>query len=311
MKTLFSKALIMIVAALLVASAFAQTSRSKDELIKEIATLSNTKKPEDLEKAYQAGKQFLARFGKDTDNTVKKVRDFVQKYQESAFYKAVDASNFAVAFPLGKEILAEKPDFTEVHLNLAYAGYLASGTTGGKVYAEDTIASAKKAAHLLEGGSTPKTFAPYHNKNEALAFMYFIDGSISFDKDKTGSAANIYKATLIESPVKSSSLPYYMIAAFYEDVYKKAAAELKAKEAAKASEGEIKGLTIRAGQAVDLMMDAYARTVTLAETEKHPNAGAWRGRLTEIYKFKMKTEDGLAGYITAANAKPLPDPGKF
>ena len=55
-----------LIALMLVSFVSAQSSPSMDELFKQIATLSNTKKPEDMEKAFQLSKDFLKRFGKIT-----------------------------------------------------------------------------------------------------------------------------------------------------------------------------------------------------------------------------------------------------
>ena len=59
------------------------------------------------------------------------------------------------------------------------------------------------------------------------------------------------------------------------------------------------------------MMDGYARAFTRGEAEKNPNAAQWKDRLTQVYKFSKKTEEGLAEFIKFVVLSPMPDPAKF
>ena len=302
--------------AMLAASVAAQKPKSKDEALKEIATLVASKKPEDLAKAYPLGKDFVARFGKDNkdgkDKAVTQVKAFVEGYRESAFYMAIDGSKFADAFALGREILAEHPDDVGISINLAYIGYQSMGANRDKTYTDDAIGFAKKAAQMLEAGTEPKNYSPYKDKDEALAWMYYIPGFIQVDKDMKESAGNIYKATTFNSSIKESSLPYYLISAYYEDVYAKLSTELKAKVGdQKLSDADFKAANERINKAIELMMDAYARAYKKGEAEKNPNAAQWKDRLTQVYKFSKKTDSGLPEFITYVLTTPLPDPTKF
>src|SRR5580765_5509919 len=128
MKRLFLPAFLLLLSVTLITPAFAQKPKSRDEALNEISALTKTKKPEDLDKAYQLGKEFLTRFGKekDKDGVVARVRDFVSRYREDQFFKAAGAKKYADTFALGKEILAEQPDNVEILMSLAYAGYGAS-----------------------------------------------------------------------------------------------------------------------------------------------------------------------------------------
>lgn len=309
-------ALVLLVISFLASAVVAQKQKSKDELIKELSTLLSTKKPEDNEKAYGLAKEFLRRFGKDNkdgkDKAVTSVKIFVDSYRESEFYKAVDGSRIADAFVLGREILAEQPDNLVVLVNLAYSGYNSMGTKRDRTYADETIGYAKKVIPLLESGLTPKEWSPFKDRGETLAWMYYIPGFINFDKDMKEAVANIYKATTIEAPLRDSSLPYYLISAYYEDQYAALSTDLKAKVAAKTlNDADFKAANERVERSIELMMDAYARAYKKGEAEKNPNAGQWKDRLTQIYKFTKKTEEGLPEFITYVLTKPLPDPSKF
>lgn len=311
MKNLFSIAAIMSLVVLFAVPEFAQKQLSKDELLKEVATLSNSAKPEDKEKGYQLSKEYLSRFGTDKSDNVKKVRAFVESYRTAVFYRSVDGNKFADAFRLGKEILADQPQNLEVLINLTYAGYNAMAT-GDKNFQTDTIAAAKKAEELLDGGSTPNSYAPFKDKPEATAWIYYIDGTIVSITDKKAGAESIYKATLPVSPIRDNSLPYNMIAMYYEEVYEKLGNELKVKLAAKpVNEAEANALTDRVQKALELMLDAYARSSKRADAENAANKDILKNRLAQVYKFVKKTDVGLDQYVNYVNKTPLPDPSKF
>ncbi len=316
MKFLNNVVLLFLVLAICSTSAVAQKPKSKDEAIKEIAALLATKKPEDTAKAYPLAKDFLVRFAKDNkdgkDKVIPQVKTFVEGYRENTFYAAVDGDKFAEAFAYGKEILGDRPDDVAVMINLAHAGYKSLGGNRDKTYAEDTIAFAKKAAQALESGSPAKSYAPFKDKDDATAWMYYIPGFIMIDKDMKESSINIYKATTLNSTIRDSSLPYYLISAYYEDVYGKLSADLKAKVAAKSiSDAEFKTANERVSKSIEMMMDAYARAYTKGEAEKNPNAAQWKERLVQIYKFTNKTEEGLKEYVKLVTLTPMPDPSKL
>lgn len=312
MKNLFSAAVLLMLAAFFITPAFAQKPKSKDDLVKEIATLSNTKKPEDIAKAYQLGKEYVERFGKDKDATTTKIKTFVTGTRENMFFDAANAKRNAEAIALGKEIMAEQPENIDVLLDLAMTGYTASTTGNDKTYADDSIAWARKALQMIEAGKLPKSFSPFKDQAEATGFMYFIDGHLSIARDIKGAVGNVYKAVQFESPIKNSSMPYYLLSFYYENLYAKMSGELKTKVDGKTlSDADFKTESAKVDKVVEAMMDAYARTCKRAEAEKNPNLAQWKDRLTQVYKFKNKTEAGLPEFITYINTMPLPDPGKY
>ncbi len=274
----------------------------------EIAVLSKSRKPEDLDKAYQLGKEFLATYGKDKNDQVTKIKSFVDKYREHAFYVAVDGKKFAEAFAAGKEMLAEQPDNAEVLMNLAYTGYNSYSVNRDRTYADESIGFAKKAIALFDSGKYPKVFAPFKDKTEASAFLHFIEGTLLFDVDKKAGASEIYKAAQYDSIVKNSADTYSVLATYYEGVYEKGSNELKSKNP---NDADFNSVTDKINKVIDQMMDAYARAVKRGEAEKNPNAPQWRQRLVEIYKFRNKSDAGLAEYINVVDNAPLPDPSVF
>lgn len=297
MKNLFTTAVFVMIAVLFITPAFGQKQKSKDDSFKEIATLTNSKKPEDIEKAYKLAKEFVVRFAAEKDDKVTHIKGFIAAYRLNIFLKAVDGQKPAEAFVLGKEILAEEPENTEVLLNMAYAGYIARNDKGDKTYTDDSITYASKSIELMAAGKLPKTFAPYKDQNEATGWMYFVLAYLTFDKDMKSAAGSAYKAVQFDSPVKNDPLPYYMIASYYEDQYAKLSTA--------------KGDPAKIDKTIELMMDAYARTVKHGEALKNPNTEQWKTRFVQIYKFRKKSDAGLAEYMAATDTIPLADPGKF
>lgn len=318
MKRLVSAAALLTLLSVFAITAIAQKPKSKEELVKEIVTLSNTKKPEDTEKAYQLGKEFLTRFGSektdknDKADVVGKIRTFVNNYRESLFFAKLDGKDYPAAFSIGKEILAEQPDNADITMNLAYGGYTALAGGTDKTHSDEAVTYARRTIQLMEAGTAPKNFAPFKDKDDAMAWMYYIDGSITAPKDMKSAALTFYKTTTFENAIKNTSQPYIVIAYYYEDVYEKLAADYKVKAASKTLTAEaLKVEGDRMDKAMDLMMDAYARAWKFGEAENNPSKGQWKDRLTVIYKFRKKTEVGLPEYINYVNTTQIPDPGKF
>ena len=291
---------------------FAQKQKSKDDLFKEIQALLATKKPDDAVKAYPLGKEFVERFGKDDkDEKVKGIKVFVTRFRERQCMIYLDGGKYAEGFKLCKEILAEQPENVEVTMNLAYAGYTALSSKGDKTYIDDSLGYARKTIQMMDTGSMPKSFVPFKDKDEAGAFMYFVVGNLSLDRDKKEAAFNLYRATLFESQIKNNSAAYYLIAACYEDIYAKMANDLKARmDAKKISDADFNTESARVAKVIDMMMDAYARAVKHAETDKNPDMAQWKQRLTQVYKFSKGSEAGMAEYIDHVNTIAMPDPSK-
>lgn len=290
-------------------SAFAQDNGPKDELFGKIAKLSQTKKPADQEKAYQLAKEYMAKFGKDSDDHTKKIKDFVDKYKLAAFDKKLNEKMTAEAFVIGKEILAQEPENSYITMNLAYGGYEALLKKKDISFSEESIKFAKQTLSLFEAGKLPKTFEPFKDQTEATALMYYIIGNFLLDSNSKEAAQNFYKTVQYESQFKQNSYPYYGISFFYEKEYQKAATEYQAKYANITREDD----GSRAAQAkleklLDRMLDAYARAIKMGEVEKNPSVDGWKKRFTDIYKFRFQNDTGISDYLEKTPNTPLADP---
>ena len=199
----------------LTVSIFAQSKESKDEMYGKIAKLTQTKKAEDADKAYLLSKDFLAKYGKDTDEKVTKIKAFADNYRNNTFNKKLDEVKTAEAIALGKEILANEPENAYVTMNLAYAGFDAQQKNKDNSFGAESVVYAKQTISLIDAGKLPKTFQPFKDQPEATAFMYYVIGNFSLDTDLKTAAQNFYKALNYESKIKTDSFPYYVIAAYY------------------------------------------------------------------------------------------------
>ncbi len=324
MKRFLYAVCLLLLTAVLTDSAFAQGSvypsdktnsqdnKPKDELFGKIAKLTNTKKAEDTEKAYQLGKDFVAKYGKDNDDKSKKIKEFVDQYRLAAFDKKLNESKTAEAFALGKEILAQEPENSYVTMNLAYAGYDALLKTKDKTFGDESVKYARQTLSLFEAGKLPKTFQPFKDQAEVTALMYYVIGSFLLDANLKEAAQNFYKAIQYEAQFKKNSYPYYVISFHYEKEYEKAAAAYQTKHGSKTTEdSEMKADQTKLEKLIDRMLDAYARAIKFGEAEKSPDSASWKKRFTDIYKFRHQNETGMSEYLEKVSNTQLPDPNSL
>ncbi len=308
MKKIVGFLLIAVLTGALAGSAFAQKQPSKDEWFAQIAKLTNTKKPEDREKAYQMGKEFLVQHGKDNDDKIKKIKAYVENYRLAEFNIAVDKVEMTKALQYGKEILADEPENSYVTMNLAYCALEALTTKQDSSFAADGIAYANQTISLFDAGKLPKDFKPFKNQDEVTALMYYTVGTFSIESDLKLAAHSFQKATAFESQIKSKSYPYYIIAYYYERIYEAAATDFKKNHGSKSSEdAAMKADREAIDKMLDRMIDAYARTVKLAEAENNASLNTWKARLTDVYKFRKGSDQGLSELLGSALSTPMGD----
>lgn len=309
MKNLYHCFLTVSLSLSLLFSVLAQKQPSKDEMFQQIAKLTNTKKAEDQAKAYQMSKEFLAQYGKDNDDKVKKIRDYMQKYRLNEFNKALDDIRLADALKFGQDILADEPENSYVTMNLAYVGYEAFNKKQDKSFSQESVSFARRTLALFEAGKTPNQIAPFKDLAEVNALMYYVIGTFTLDTDIKEAARNFYKSTQFESQIKKNSYPYYVIAFYYERQYENAVQNFKTKHGNKTVIDE----TMKADQEamnkiIDRMLDAYARAVKLAETETNPSKDSWKQRLTQIYQFRKGSDAGINDLLNSILTTPMPEP---
>jgi len=118
------------------------------------------------------------------------------------------------------------------------------------------------------------------------------------------------KAARLESPLKKTPAPYYFIAEGYEGLYAKQEADYNRLYKDKPETTESKLAQENINQLIDRTIDAYARAVaasTGSDEKTQAKKKEWMERLTELYKYRTKTETVPAELVAGALAKPLPD----
>lgn len=305
----FSNALcILFLSSFLTVAVAAQKVETESELFSKISTLTQTKKAEDQDKAYQFAKVYMSRFGTGTGDEVKKVRSFMETYESAFVGKKIDEGKTAEAFAFGKEAFAASPDNTHLAMALAYGGYQAFTAKKDKSFGADSIQYAQKALRLMSENKLPASFQPFADRDEATALMYYVIGNFSVDSNLSDAARNFYKAVQFNSRIKNNSYPYYIIAFSYEKEYEKAAKEYEAKFAGGSASTDSQAAEARLEKLLLNMQDAYARAIKLGEAENAPKVSEWKKRFVQLYSFIKGSEAGSAEFLNGVLMTPLPDP---
>ena len=220
-----------------------------------------------------------------------------------------DKKDYAKAFELGKQVLADEPDNVKVLIDLAYAGFMAASSRVD-TFNTDSLVYARKAIQLLQSGSVPDNWAPYTNKDEALAYMNNTIGQLTFQKNPSESLPYLLRAAQFEGKLKKLPLTYGIIGDAYQSgPYANLSADYKAKFEGKDESPESKLALENINQVIDRIIDAYARAVALAGSEAAYQASkkAWMDALTTWYKYRHNQSDvGLTDLIASVMTKPLP-----
>lgn len=265
----------------------------------------------DQAKAYELAKKYLAcPSAAGEEQITSYLKNFVTKYEKASrtgqVYDLVyNKKDYAKAFELGKQIIAEEPDNLRVLIDLSNAGYASRKV---ETYNADTLAYAKKAIELIEAGKAPEKedWTPYKSKDEALGYLYYTVGLLNAQKNPAEGLTSVIKAAQFEGGIKKLASTYAFIAGAYEaGQYGKLYADYNAKYKDKDETPESKLALENINQVVDRMIDAYARAVALAGND--PQKAVWMESLTTWYKFRHNQSDaGLTEMIASVMSKPLP-----
>jgi hypothetical protein len=266
----------------------------------------------DQAKAYELAKKYLECPAAEGEQQISDyLKNFIAKYDKASrpnqlFDLVYNKKDYAKAWTLGREILAEEPENIRVLLDTYYAGYAAKNEANNA----DTVMYAKKAISLIEGGKAPDNWTPYTGKDEALGYLYNTQATLT-QKANPAEALKLWiKAAQFEGQIKKLPVTYALIAGAYETgPYAKMSADYKTCCEGKDETPESKLALENINQIVDRMIDAYARAVSLAGTDAkfaEPKK-AWMESLTTWYKYRHnQSTDGMDGLIASVLSKPLP-----
>jgi len=274
--------------------------------------------------AYQAARDYMAKYGKEDDQYTRYLRVWISAYEEDERNMRLAAEradreqqllgsftqkDFAKAYGMAKQVLADNPDNVKVLIALGYGGVFASETRN-ETFNDAAGGYAQKAIQLIESGKTPDTWAPFKNREDVLASLYYAEGFYSLKPKPESSIVNLIKASQIDSDRKTSPSTYYYLALAYQNgPYKRLSEDYTKRFGNQPESPESKAALENINKMMDKIIDAYARAVALASKDPQQQGPRtqWMNRLTELYKFRHEdSEAGLNELISGVLSKPLP-----
>ncbi|MDT7543541.1 MAG: hypothetical protein QOE33_3445 [Acidobacteriota bacterium] len=262
--------------------------------------------------AYEAGRDYLTKFPGDeyASYVARWVEAYVRAARRLELARLFKQQDFAGLFRTGKVILADEPDDLKTINHLAYAGYLAAGK-GNDSFSADALGYARRAIGMIESGAKPVDWQPFVDQPDALAYLNFVVGELTFKEDPATSAsiylkALTYDSTLRRAPVIYSRLAAAHVISRYDPLSKDYEARYSGKDPTDESRAALEKIRL----VVDQIIDAYARAVALSAADpKYAEAKRrWMDELTRFYKFRHDdSTEGLDALISSIASKPLPE----
>lgn len=261
----------------------------------------NRKEHQDV--AYQAAKDYLSTCSTE-DQYSAALKKFVTAYETMTanatsgkqFEDAFKNKNYPEQMRLGKVVLAGDPDNTAVYIIMGVAGL------GDQSLLTDSAQYAKKAIEMIEAG---KPFAPYASKDQALAYLNYVIGKANLKNAAADAIPYLLKAARFESELKKNPQLYAELAAAYgEGPVAKLTADYKV-FVGKDETPESKLVLANLNQVIDRQIDALARAAALSTNAADKKAVM--DQLSELYKYRNKSETGLNELVASVLSKPLPD----
>lgn len=282
----------------------------------------NFNKSAELQKvAYEAGKEYLGKYGTCSDpadqTIIKYIQNWVTKYEDATLVfncrKAAN-ENPAQAFEACRPWIAAKPDDLSPHLALVGAGIKAYTNKDNSLNAR-AAASARTALQMIESGKTTDTWAPFASQQDAPGGLRYYIAAWSLESNPEEAATQLLKIAQSNSTVAKEPATFQLLgASVYNGEVKKLADQYKAQCENKDASHECDVLLNKINYALDRVIDAYARTIALANANPSKygaTATALRPVLTTLYKQRHDgQETGLNEMIAGVLNKPLPLPGQ-
>ena len=288
--------------------------------------LDKYNKAETQDKAYDIARKYLA-CPADTDaDAAAKAEEakrvgFLQKWaaayekirgEDAKKRRKADLSDlvynkkdYAKAYDLGRQILADEPDYLQGYIDLGFAGFAAFNAKNTS-FANDGALSAKKAIELIQSGRAPADWKQA-TKDDALAKLNYWVGTLKQDSAAEETIPFWIKAASYDSFKKDIRL-YYNLGLAYEIPARKMLADYNATYNGKEPTTESKLALENVNQMLDRTIDALARAVALAGSDaKYAEVKTdAMSRLTAFYKARFNNETGMNDLIAAILSKPLP-----
>jgi hypothetical protein len=268
----------------------------------------------DQPKAYEYGKQYLAKYDSCADNYTTSVKKFVTAYEKATlrvdFFKAYDAKDVAKLNSLGAQLLANDPNDAAVAMLTAWGAY--QNITKNPGTEADIVNSTTRAIALIEAGQQPKnledkvSWLAFANKEDALGYLNYALGQLmNAQKNYAESVKYLVKVAQSQSKAKEDAGVYSLLAFGYEKEREPLAEQYKTitkNFTVETPESQL--LLLNINQVVDRQIDAYARAVAFS-TDPAKKADLMKV-LTDLYKSRHNNADaGLNELIAGIKTQPL------
>jgi len=267
--------------------------------------------PEQQRFAYPTAKDYLRRWGGETDSDTKEVRKWVIEYERAMHGRdllaAYNAKDYAKVFEMGRPaVKADAEDFYDLSL-IVEAGYdsFIAGKTGFSSEASDY---ARRAIKLLEEGKIAKA-DPFKSLEVARGFLNFALGNFLKDEKPVEAAAAFSKAVKSDSPYRSDPAAYHRLGVcILKGEFAQLSAEYNQKYGGQKESAEQTAMLQRVTQLVEQTTDAYARAIALSTRPEQKDAREKiLAQLTALYKnFHNNSDAGLDELIANVLSKPIP-----
>ena len=263
--------------------------------------------------AYQAARDYLAKYQKEKDQYVDYLTKWVMFYERDERKRQlpgfINEKKFADAYSTGAKILADEPNYLRAQIDLGYAGYIAASEKNEQ-FTNDALGYARKAITAIEGGQAPSDWAPFKGKDDTLAYLNYAVGFLTLRTNPDAAIDSLLKAARYESDIKKTPSTYYYLAAAYESgPYKTLSAAYQTEFANKPETPQSKAALEKLNVIIDRIIDAYARAIAAAGTDAKfaQQRTDWTAKLSNYYKFRHENSDaGMTEFIASSLQKPLP-----
>src|SRR5262245_52634387 len=263
--------------------------------------------------AYQAARDYLAKYTKDKDQYVDFLQKWIKVYEQDErkdkLRGLINEKKFAEAYSVGAQILSTEPNFLRAQIDLGYAGYIAASNKDESHNAE-ALNYARKAIQAIEEGKVPNEWAPFKGKDDTLAYLHYAVGYLTLKTSPEQSVDSLIKAAQYDSDIRKTPSTYYFLAIGYESgPYKTLSTAYQTNYADKPETPESKAALEKLNVVMDRIIDAYARAIATAGTDPKTEQSRkdWLAQMTNYYKFRHGGSDaGLNEAIQSALQKPVP-----
>ena len=276
---------------------------------------------EQQKQAYEAGKEYLSKYGACTDpadvTIIKYIQNWVGKYEKATLeFNCTKAANEnpAQAFEACAPWIAAGQDNLKPHLALVGAG-IKSYTSGNMSLNSKAAAEARTTLQLIESGKTTDVWAPFATQQDAAAGLRYYIAAWSLETNAEEAATQLIKVAQSSSVFSKEPATFQLLgASIYNGELKKMVDEYKGKCEGKDATPECDVLLNKVNYALDRVTDAYARAVALSNANPSKYgavATKLKPVLTTLYKQRHEgQETGLNELIANVLSKPLPLPGQ-